>query len=299
MKILVTGGTGFIGGKLVADLASSGHEVFCVVRNPIPGHSRPGLNLIFGETTRPGTWQDQVPGMDVIINLAGANISSRWTEAYKKLIYDSRILTTRNLVAALPANSRATLISTSAVGYYGDRGEEILTEGSEPGSGFLTCVTTDWEKEARMAEDKGARVVLTRFGVVLGKSGGALQKLIPVFKRGLGGPLGSGKQWFPWIHVEDLLSAMKFIIENKDIAGPVNFSAPIPVRQKMVAKALGRCLGRPAWVPVPGFLLQLVLGEFADSLLQSQKVIPSRLIEKGYRFQFLEIDQALENIVNE
>lgn len=297
MKILVTGGTGFIGQKLVSDLLASGHDVFCVVRKEIPGHSRSGLTFISGETTRPGTWQEHLAGMDVLINLAGATISSPWTEAYKRQIYDSRIFTTRNLVAGLSENSQATLISTSAVGYYGDRGEEILTEDSGPGSGFLASLALDWEKEARMAENKGARVVLTRFGVVLGKAGGALQKMIPVFKWGLGGPMGSGKQWFPWIHVEDLLAAMKFVIENQDIAGPVNFTVPIPVRQKALAKALGRCLGRPAWVPAPGFMLRLVLGEFADSLLQSQKVIPAKLIDKGYRFQFLEIDPALENIV--
>jgi uncharacterized protein len=299
MKILVTGGTGFIGGKLVDELLASHHEVFCVVRSPRPENPRPGLTFISGKTTEPGPWQAHVANMDAIINLAGATISRRWTEDYKKLIYDSRILTTRHLVAGLSENTRATVLSTSAVGFYGDRGEEILTESSEPGNGFLARLARDWEHEACLAEEKGARVVLTRFGVVLGKNGGALEKMIPLFKWSLGGPLGSGKQWFPWIHLDDLIAAMKFIIQNDDIAGPVNFTSPIPVRQKDMARTLGRKFSRPAFLPAPVFMLRIILGEFADSLLQSQKVIPDQLIQHGFKFKFLEMDEALEDIINE
>ena len=298
MKIFITGGTGFIGRQLVENLLNSGHEVTCVGRSDYSQTQLTGFKYITGMTTEPGDWQNYLADMDVVINLAGATISKHWSNAYKKSIYDSRILTTRHIVDGLGEKTNVTLISASAVGFYGDRKEDILTEESPPGNGFLAKVAYDWEETAKPAERKGARVVLTRFGVVLGKNGGALEKLISVTKGYIGGPLGSGKQWFPWVHMTDLVSAMDFVIENEKISGPVNFTTPIPMRQKDIARALGKQLKRPSFMPAPAFMMRLVLGEFADSLLQSQKVIPDKLIKNGFKFKFLEISTALEDILN-
>ena len=297
MKVFVTGGTGFVGRQLVAVLLDSGHEVTCLGRSDYSHMALDNFTYITGSTTEPGDWQDFLKDADVVINLAGAPISKHWNEQYKKEIYDSRILTTKNIVNGLPENTKATLISASATGFYGDRKEEILTETAAPGHGFLAKVANDWEEEAKLAEKKGARVVLTRFGVVMGRNGGALDKLISVTKGYVGGPLGNGKQWFPWIHMADLISAILFVMDNEKISGPVNVSTPIPTRQKDIAKALGKKLKRPAFMPAPAFMMRLVLGEFADTLLQSQKVIPDKLIKHGFKFKFLEISTALEDIL--
>ena len=298
MKIFIAGGTGFVGRQLMEILLSSGHEVVCVGRSENSQIKITGFKYISGLTTESGDWQHQLKDADVVINLAGATISKNWSDKYKKEIYDSRILTTRNIVEGLPEKTNAILISASATGFYGDRKDDILTEDSEPGQGFLAKVAHDWEEEAKRAEKKGARVVMTRFGVVMGKDGGALDKLISVTKGFIGGPLGNGKQWFPWIHLTDLISAMIFVMDNEKISGPVNFTVPIPIRQKNIAKALGRTLKRPSFMPAPAFMMRLVLGEFADTLLQSQKVIPDKLIKHGFKFKFLEIETALEDILN-
>ena len=296
MNVFVTGGTGFVGGALVGKLVEAGHRVVRVGRSVTDGPEIPGLVHITADPTVPGEWQNHLKEAHVVINLAGAPISKYWSRRYKKIIYDSRILTTRNVVNGLPNKTDVTLISASATGYYGHRGEEILTEKAAPGNGFLAKVANDWEMEAVAAGEKGARVVLTRFGVVMGPDGGALDKLAAATRGFIGGPLGNGKQWFPWIHLDDLIEANMMIIENSEIAGPVNLVSPIPVRQKHLAKALGKILRRPSIVPAPGFMMRLVLGEFADSLLQSQKVIPDRLVRNGFVFGFLEIETALQNI---
>ncbi|GAB4344991.1 MAG: TIGR01777 family oxidoreductase [Candidatus Abyssubacteria bacterium] len=236
MKVLITGGLGFVGTQLSAELLKKGHAVTVVDHSPRP-HSRTpnSVNYVCGDTTAGGAWQDAVGEHDSIINLAGTSIFTRWTGETKKRIYDSRILTTRNVVEAIGRRRDVTLCSTSAVGYYGFRGDERLVEGDEPGDDFLARLCVDWEAEARKASPKGARVVITRFGIVLGKSGGALGQMIPAFKLFVGGPLGSGNQWFSWIHMEDLLSAVLFVIDNRQIDGPINLCAPNPVRNKELA----------------------------------------------------------------
>ena len=238
-------------------------------------------------------------GCDAVINLAGESIAGRWTAPKKQLIRDSRVLGTKNLVNALAQLSSRpkVLISASAIGYYGDRGEETLTEDAAPGSDFLAQVCRDWENEALKAESLGMRVVRLRIGLVLGRGGGTLQALLPLFRVGLGGPLGSGRQWWSWIHRDDLCRLIVQILANESISGPVNATAPQPVRQKEFAQVLGRVLRRPAFLPTPAFALKIALGEFADGILASQRVLPRRAQEMGYRFQFEELEGALREIL--
>ena len=295
MKIFLTGGTGFVGKTLAPALVRSGHEVSILTRAAKEGSS--GISWIEGDPTQKGKWQDAVKEHEAVINLAGASIFTRWTEEAKQKIRDSRILTTRHLVEALEGGKGKAFLSTSAVGYYGFHGDEILSEEASPGGDFLALLAKDWEAEAKEAEKKGCRVVITRFGIVLGEKGGALGQMIPLFNKYLGGPLGSGKQWFSWIHIEDLVRACLFLLEHPEISGPVNFTAPNPVRNKELSQWLGRILGRPAFLPAPGFMLRLVLGEFGSILLEGQKVIPQKLLEAGFQFQYPEIAPALRQVV--
>jgi len=301
MKVLITGGLGFVGTQLSIRLLKGGHQVTVVDHSPQPRPYTPQeVRYVPADTTIAGKWQDVVAVQDAVINLAGASIFSRWTAETKRIMYDSRILTTRNVVDAMPANpaNKDTLLcSTSAVGYYGFRGDEELIEEDGSGTDFLAGLAADWEGEALKASDKGSRVVITRFGLVLGKTGGVLGQMIPLFKKFIGGPLGSGKQWFSWIHMEDLLSAFLFVFNNQDIHGPFNFCAPNPVRNRDLAKALGEVLKRPALVPTPAFVLRLVLGEFGSVILKGQRVIPSRLLKQGFVFKYPEIRKALREVI--
>ena len=295
MKIFITGGTGFVGKTLAPALVRSGHEGSIVTRSGKGGS--PGISWVEGDPTQRGKWQEAVKEHGVIINLAGASIFTRWTEESKRMIRDSRILTTRHLLEAMDGGKGKTLFSTSAIGYYGFHGDENLTEDSPPGEDFLALLARDWEAEAKEAEKKGCRVVLTRFGIVLGEKGGALGQMIPLFNKYIGGPLGSGKQWFSWIHIEDLSRAFLFLLEHPEISGPVNFTAPNPVRNKEMAQWLGRILGRPAFLPAPGFMLRLVLGEFGSILLEGQRVLPQKLVQAGFQFSYPEIDRALRQVI--
>lgn len=299
MKILITGGTGFVGTALSKRLLEEGHEVTVIGssgRSRLQGH--PNLTCLAANTTQPGDWQQRVAEQEALINLAGRSVFSLWTEKYKHAIYDSRILTTRNLVAALPESSQAVLLSASAAGYYGDKGETEVTEQSPNGDDFLAHVCRDWEKEAAKAAAKGARVALMRFGVVLGSGGGALATMKTPFKFGLGGPLGTGKQWFPWIHLDDLINAILFLLTAETCSGPFNFTAPQSVRQKDFAHQLGKTLNRPAILPAPAFIISWVMGEFGRSLLQGQKIIPQALTESGFQFTYPELQPALTDIVS-
>jgi uncharacterized protein (TIGR01777 family) len=299
VKVFITGGTGFVGTYLSQDLARNGYTITILTRKtkpPTPAAA--GITYLTGDPNWAGPWMEAVPEHDWLINLAGASIFTRWSEAHKKEIFDSRVRTTHNLVTALAAGDRRQLFcSTSAVGYYGPRGEEDLTEDSPSDDGFLGEVAKNWEAEALKAQDLGVRVVVTRFGIVLGRDGGALGQMVPMFRKFLGGPLGAGAQWFSWMHQEDQTRAFRFIHEHPEINGPVNFTAPHPVRNRDLTKALGQVLHRPALLPAPEFMLHLVLGEFADTLLTGQKVFPRRLVDAGFKFKFPAIKAALQDLL--
>jgi uncharacterized protein len=301
MKVFLTGGTGFVGRNLAQRLISLGHEVTVITRSAQRSQSiLPGVAFVEGDPNQPGAWQAAVPGHDVVINLAGRSIFTYWTEKTRGEIIDSRVSITRNLVDALESAPAGTLlISTSAVGYYGSSMDDRpLNESSPPGEDFLAEVGKLWESEAKRAELFGVRVVTCRFGIILGGNGGALEKMLPAFRYCLGSPLGSGKQWFSWIHLEDILGIMAFLIDSRGISGPVNATAPYPVRNRELTEALARVLRRPLILPpVPSFLLRTLLGDFGRILLEGQRVIPERLLESGYRFRFATIEEALRNLV--
>jgi len=295
MNILITGSSGFIGARLIHFFIESGHQVTAVDTVSLPHKiDNNAFRFIQADTTEPGQWQGAIRIADTVINLAGINIFHRWTEKYKQKIYNSRILTTRNIVNAIPDGKAITLISTSAAGYYGNCGDDILSEGKGAGHDFLARVCIDWEKEALLARQKGSRVVCARFGVVLGKNGGALSKMIPAYRLFVGGPLGNGRQWFPWIHIDDLISAVFFVMENENIKGPVNFCSPNPVRNNDFSKTLGKVLNRPAFFRTPAFLLRLAAGELGDLLLNSQRAVPSILISSGFTFKYPDLGAALQ-----
>jgi uncharacterized protein (TIGR01777 family) len=303
MRIFITGGTGFVGMSLTRTFTGKGHHVTVLTRGGLKGSVvlPEGASYLQGDPKEEGQWQDALPDHEVVVNLAGSSIFRRWSDAARTSIRESRMSTTQNLVRALSKSKGniRVLFSTSAIGYYGPRGEEELTEESPPGDDFLAKLAQDWESAARKAEDLGVRVVLPRFGIVLGKEGGALQQMIPWFKRGLGSPLGSGEQWFSWIHESDLSRIYLFLMEREDVSGPVNCTSPGPVRNKELTEALGKALGRPTFLPaVPGFILKLMLGEFGSVLLTGQKVLPNRLQELGFHFLHPVIEKALRDLTS-
>ncbi len=300
MRIFVTGGSGFVGTALCRSLLSQGNEVTALSRNQMGAAALPpGVDVCIGNPTAPGPWQEVAATFDAFINLAGANIFGRWSKGYKALINSSRVDTTRLLVEAIGQRQSpepAVLVSASGVGYYGFCGDEELTEPSPPGDDFLAEVCRQWEAEAQKAKDHGARVVLARFGVVLGKGGGALAQMVPVFRLGLGGPLGSGRQWFSWIHRADLVAAISFLLHSEGLSGPVNCVTPQPVRNRDLAKELGRVLKRPAFMPAPGFAIKAVMGELGSVLLEGQRVLPAALMGAGFHFSFPTLAQALTDL---
>lgn len=298
MRIFVTGGTGFIGSRLVPFLLENGHQVRLLVR-PVESDTEipASVEVVKGDPMRPGDWQRGVAECEAAVNMAGTPIYGRWDAEKKALIRESRIATTRNLVSAIPQGKGFSLISTSAVGIYGDAGERELDEESPLGSDFLARVAREWEAEANRARDKGARVVITRFAIVLARGGGALAQLEKMTKRFLGGPVGTGRQWFSWIHREDLIRATLFLLHHENLDGVFNLCAPRPVRQIDVARTLGRLTSRPSFTPAPAFAVRMVLGEFADAVLFSQRMTPKRLTEAGFSFRFPELEGSLRDIL--
>jgi len=301
-KAFLTGATGFIGRRLVPALIENGYRVTVLTRSADGKPDLPdGAAYLEGDPLRPGAWQEAVAGNDAVVNLAGASIASRWTDKRKTLILESRLMTTHNLVAALAARPGGGIrwINASAVGYYGDRGDVELDENAASGPDFLAAVASQWETRAMEAERFGARVTLCRFGVVLGREGGALPRLLPIFRRGFGTRLGSGRQWMSWIHIDDLIAALVYLLERDAPTGPVNCTAPHPVNNREWTDVLNQTVrgGPTRWPAVPGFLLRWRLGEFAETVLGGQRAKPCRLLESGFRFKFANLTDALENLV--
>lgn len=293
MKVTIAGGSGFIGEAVVRELLSQGHEVAVLTRNPQKtGAARP---LVWDGKTQ-GAWSKDVAAADVVINLAGENIGERWTEERKVRLIESRVGATRALVAAIGAEPqrKRTFINASAIGFYGPRGDEILDETATKGEGFLADLAARWEEEARAAE-KLARLVIFRFGVVLGSGGGALAKMLLPFKLGVGGRIGSGHQWFSWVSLDDVTRAILWAIKDENVRGVFNITAPNPVTNAHFTRALGRALHRPTVFPIPSAGLKILFGQMADeTLLSGQRVIPSRMIERGFRFDHDTVESALQ-----
>jgi len=298
MNILITGGTGFIGSELRDMLLQKGHYLTIITRSPKEYDDEKAKNQQFI------SWDDDLAAAmeetDAVINLAGASIfGQRWTEEVKRKILDSRIKSTRKLVQAAgeSENPPKVMISASAVGYYGDRGDDILTESEPAGNGFLSKVCKEWEAAAKEVEEFGVRLSTPRIGIVLETGGGAMQQMLTPFKLGVGGPVGSGDQYFPWIHMYDLCRGLIYPLENEGFNGPYNLNAPNPVTMNGFADKLGDVLNRPSFFRVPEFALNLVLGEAADPILDSLRVQPKKLQQAGFEFKFPHLKEALADIL--
>ncbi len=302
VKVFMTGGTGVIGQELIAKLLARGDQVICLTRSLERARSilPEEVELVEGNPVIPGEWEKGMSTCDAVINLAGEPVfDGFWTKGKKRSIRRSRLSTTSNLVDAL---SRITqprvMINASAVGYYGDGAESALGEASEPGQGFLPRLACEWEHTASQAQSQDLRVVIIRIGIVLTLAGGALPKMMVPFKMGIGGPMASGKHFFPWIHVDDLIQIILLALDDEELIGPVNASVPIPPRQREFALALGRAMGKSSFMGAPGFMLKMVLGEKAEILLASQRVVPNVLKVKGFKFKFEEVDDALADLLS-
>jgi uncharacterized protein (TIGR01777 family) len=292
-KILVTGGTGFVGNRLRSALVARGNAVSIATRSP-------QMQLAPNALVEYVPWLPDLSKFDAVVNLAGEPIMGRrWNEKFKARILSSRVEGTHKLFDAIAAAEKkpSVLVSASAVGFYGDQGERALTESSAHGSDFMALVCEQWEREAQRAAQFGVRVVNLRIGVALGREGGALAKMLPPFRLGLGGPFGSGAMYMSWIHVQDLVELIAFAIRSQSVSGPLNGVAPGACTNKQFSKALGRALHRPAIFPVPPFALRLVVGQVSQVLLASQHVKPERALAAGFRFKFPEIDGALRDLV--
>ena len=299
MRVTVTGATGTIGKALVERLLSRGDDVAVLSRDADRARS------VFGDRVEAFTWDpkagppptEALKGSDGVVHLVGETIAQRWTDDAKREIRDSRILSTRNLVAGLRAVDErpGVLVSQSASGWYGPRGGEELSEGEPAGDDLLGRLVSDWEAEAREASELGVRVVLSRTGVVLSPEGGALEKMMPFFKLGIGGPVAGGKQYVPWVHLDDVVAAQIWCLDNDAVAGPVNVTAPEPVTNKELSRTLGRVLKRPAFAPVPRLAVKTLYGEMATIVTTGQRAVPRRLEELGYHFEWPELEPALRD----
>ena len=310
MRIVIAGGTGFIGSPLAEVYAEEGHDVRVLTRSlpdgdarHDPGTGKPGITRVgWHPNGAAGAWSHIVDDADAVVNLAGESLSDgRWTAARKAAMRDSRILATRSLVEAIRASARPprVFISGSAVGYYGPSGAEPKTEDAQPGDDFLARLTQDWEAEARKAEGTGTRVVLLRSGVVLEKTAGALPRMMRPFRFFVGGRVGSGHQYLSWIHRLDVVELIRWIIDTPAVIGPVNATAPHPVTNREFSRALGRALRRPSLFPVPAFVLKALFGELGEMLLTGQRVVPGKAQSHGYHFRYPEIDIAMRGIFGE
>lgn len=311
MKIIIAGGSGFLGSALAEAYAEEGHDVRVLTRSVRDGESRhdpgtgtPGITHVgWRPDGSAGPWSPVVDDADAVINLAGASIGDvRWSPARKALLRESRVSSTRSVVAAIRAAATPprVLVSSSAVGYYGQAGAEPKTEDAPAGDDFLARLAEEWEAEAVRAEGAGTRVVLLRTGVVLEQSGGALARMVTPFRWFVGGPIGNGRQYVSWIHRQDVIEMIRWIVETPGVSGPVNATAPHPVTNREFSRALGRALHRPSLLPAPGFALKLLFGELAGPLLiHGQRVVPAKAQAHGYHFRYPEIDIAMRGIFGE
>lgn len=304
MRIVIAGGSGFLGQSLVAALARDGHDLTILTRRQVlePAGRHSGVRLVtWNPSVAEATWADTVHGADVVINLAGDSIAEgRWTAAKKQRILQSRLDATRSLVAAISgaASPPGLFLSGSAVGFYGPRGGETVTESDEAGRDFLASVCVQWEQDAVRAASSRTRVICLRTGLVLDTKGGALPKMLWPFRLGVGGPLGSGRQYMPWIHRRDWVDLVTFLLSESSATGAVNATAPAPVTNAVFTRTLGRVLHRPAILPAPAFALRLVLGEMADALLLTgQRVVPAAAQRLGFRFTHTELESALGELL--
>ncbi|MCM3872097.1 MAG: TIGR01777 family oxidoreductase [Pyrinomonadaceae bacterium] len=297
MKLLISGSHGLVGKALIKSLAAKGHEIFRLVRHA------PGSDAeIEWSPDRYSIALARLEGFDAVVHLAGESIATgRWNEDKKRKIRESRVRGTKLLSDAL-GNLRKppkTLISASAIGYYGNRGDELLKENSSRGDDFLADVCAEWENATAHAKEMGIRVVNTRFGIILDREGGALAKMLPPFRMGVGGKVGSGEQWMSWIALDDVVGAIEQVLANENVKGPVNFVAPNPVRNAEFTKTLGKVLSRPTIFPIPAFGVRLMFGEMADALLlSSQRVEPERLKDAGYEFKFAQLYGAFRHVLS-
>jgi uncharacterized protein (TIGR01777 family) len=304
-KVLITGGSGLIGSALTEELAGAGYEVVVLSRSPGEVTGLPaGARAVGWDAETAGGWGGEADGARAIVNLAGENLATwPWTEATKRRILESRLASTRAVVEALERIQAAggalpeVLLQGSGIDYYGPRGDEEVSEADPPGEGFLARVTVEWEGASAPAEALGVRRVLLRTAMVLADGGGALPKLALPFKLFAGGPVGGGRQWVPWIHLRDEVRAIRLLLERREAAGPFNLTAPEPVRNRDLARALGRVLGRPSFVPAPAFAVRAVLGEMADTVLHGRRALPRRLRELGFEWDFPELEGALRDLL--
>lgn len=300
MKVAITGATGFVGSRLVEQLQAKGDQPLILTRNRDAGlKAFPNVEVVAYTPTESGDWQEAISGCDAVVHLAGEPIAeSRWTAKQKQEIINSRQLGTQKIVEAIKkANPKPkVLVNASAIGFYGTSETASFDETSASGSDFLAEVCQKWEAEAQKVKDLGVRMVILRFGIVLG-NGGALAKMIPPFKLFAGGPLGTGKQWFSWIHRDDLVNLIIEALTRSDLEGVLNATAPNPVRMSELCQTLGDVLSRPSWLPVPSFALEALLGEGAQIVLEGQQVLPKRAISSGFKYQYPTLKQALAEIV--
>jgi uncharacterized protein (TIGR01777 family) len=297
MRVTITGATGRIGSKLVDALRERGDDVTVLSRDPDKARAALGVEAVAWQPESEPAPAAALGGRDGVIHLAGEDVAQRWSAGTKERLLASREVGTRNLVTGLRAAEPrpGALISSSAVGWYGPRGDERVTEDAPAGDDFLAQVCAAWEREASHAEELGVRVVRIRTGVVLDKGGGALAKMLPFFKLGLGGPVAGGRQYMPWIHVDDLVRLYLAALDEAAWSGPINATAPEPVTNKDFSRALGRALRRPAFAPVPGVAVRVLYGEMADIVVHGQRAVPQRTQALGYRFQHPELDEALRS----
>ena len=301
MKVVIFGGTGFVGRSLADELLTNGYYVLVVTRNrqKIVKDLVSKVKIIEWDNNSPLSSISELFEADVVVNLAGESIGNRrWSNSVKQEILASRIRTTRAIVSAINDGiiKPKVLISASAIGYYGSRQGEEITEIEETGQDFLAQVCRDWENEAYKAQSDLTRVATIRIGVVLGREG-ALNRMITPFKFYIGGPLGTGNQWLSWIHITDLTRIIRFVVENHELTGPVNATAPVPVTMKEFSQVLGEVMNKPSWLPIPPWILKIALGQMSEMLLHGQRVVPKKIIDGGFEFRFSKLKVALENVL--